>query len=100
MLIKKSADLRYSDITPKSVYLSRRNFLATVPAAALAAHELLSPTRGLAGTNLGNLVKSPFSTDEKQNTLDQVSHYNNYYEFGPQKNQPAEYAANFKTSPW
>jgi sulfoxide reductase catalytic subunit YedY len=100
MLIKKPADLRYSEITPKSVYLNRRNFLASLPAAALAGRELLSPSKALAGTKLPNLAKSAFSTDEKQNTFDQVTHYNNYYEFGTQKDQPAKYAANFKTEPW
>ena len=100
MLIKKPADLRYSETTPKSVYMNRRKFLASVPAAALAVRELLSPSRVLATTKLPDLVKSPLSTDEKQNTLDQVTHYNNYYEFGTQKDQPAKYAANFKTDPW
>ena len=101
MLIKKSADFRYSEITPKSVYLNRRKFLAGIPAAFLAGRELLSPSgRALAGTKLANLVKSPFSTTEKQNTYDQVSHYNNFYEFGTRKDQPAQNATNFKTDPW
>jgi len=82
MLIKKADDLRYSDVTPKSVYLNRRKFLAAIPGAALLGRELLSPASGLAGTQFPNLVKSPFSTDEKQNTLDQVSYYNNFCEFG------------------
>ncbi|HLK62128.1 MAG TPA: protein-methionine-sulfoxide reductase catalytic subunit MsrP [Bryobacteraceae bacterium] len=100
MLIKKPADIRYSEVTPKSVYLNRRRFLAAVPGAALAARELLSPTRGLAETKFGGLAKSPFSTDEKLNTLDQVSHYNNYYEFGTRKDEPAKNATKFKTDPW
>src|ERR1035437_6859857 len=93
MLIKKTADIRYSEVTPKSVYLNRRKFLAAVPAALLAG-------RALAGTKLPNLAKSPFSTTEKQNTYDQVTHYNNFYEFGTQKDQPSKYATNFKTEPW
>ena len=100
MLIKKPADLRYSEVTPKSVYLNRRKFLASVPAAVLAGRELLSPSRGLAGTKLPNLAKSPLSTEEKQNTFEQVAHYNNYYEFGTSKDQPAKYSTNFKTEPW
>ncbi len=100
MLIKKPADIRYSDVTPKSVYMNRRNFLASVPAAALAARELLSPARGLAGTKLPNLAKSPLSTDEKQNTVEQVTHYNNFYEFGTNKDEPARNATKFKTDPW
>jgi len=101
MLIKKSADIRYSEVTPKALYLNRRKFLAGVPAAFLGARELLSPSqRALAGTKLPDLVKSPLSTSEKENTYNDVTHYNNYYEFGTGKDQPAEYAKNFKTSPW
>ncbi len=100
MLIKKPADIRYSEITPKSVYLNRRRFLASVPAAVLAGRELLSPSRGEAETKLPNLVKSPLSTDEKQNTIEQVTHYNNFYEFGTDKGDPAKNATKFKTDPW
>jgi sulfoxide reductase catalytic subunit YedY len=93
MLIKKSADMQYSEVTPKALYFNRRKFLAGIPAAFLAA-------RARAGTKLPDLAKSPFSTSEKENTYNDVTHYNNYYEFGTEKNQPAEYAKNFKTSPW
>jgi sulfoxide reductase catalytic subunit YedY len=100
MLIKKPAEIPYSDVTPKSVYMNRRNFLASVPAAALAARELLSPSQGLAGTKLPGLAKSPLSTDEKQNTVEQVTHYNNFYEFGTNKDEPAKNATKFNTDHW
>ncbi len=101
MLIKKPEDIRYSEVTPKSIYWNRRKFLAGIPAAFLAGRELLSPSaRAWAGTKLNNLVKSPFSTTETQNTYNDVTHYNNFYEFGTQKDQPAKYAQNFKTDPW
>jgi sulfoxide reductase catalytic subunit YedY len=101
MLIRKSQGLRYSDVTPKSVYLNRRKFLAAIPTALVVGRELFSPSaQALAGTKLPNLVKSPFSTTERQNTYDQVTHYNNFYEFGTRKDQPAENARNFRTSPW
>jgi len=93
MLIKKSADLRYSEVTPKALYFNRRKFLAGIPAAFLAS-------RALAGTKLPDLAKSPFSTSEKETSYNDVTHYNNYYEFGTSKDEPAEYAKNFKTSPW
>jgi len=101
MLIKKPDDLRYSDVTPKADYLNRRNFLAGVPAALLAGSELLSPSRrALALTKL-NATKSPLSTTgEKVNSFDDVTHYNNYYEFGTGKDEPVERAKNFRTSPW
>ena len=94
MLIKKPADIRYSEITPKHVYMNRRNFLAGVPAAFLGARELL------AGTKLPNVQKSKYTVGEKQNSYQDVSTYNNYYEFGTDKSDPAQYAKNFKTAPW
>jgi len=101
MLIKKPADIRYSEVTPKDVYLNRRNFLAGMPAALLGARELLSPSaRALAGTQLANVVKSKLSIDEKPNSYKDVSTYNNYYEFGTSKEQPAQTSQKFKTSPW
>ena len=50
MLIKKPTDIRYSEITPKHIYMNRRKFLAAVPAAFLGA-------RALAGTKLPNVQK-------------------------------------------
>jgi sulfoxide reductase catalytic subunit YedY len=101
MLIKKTADIRYSEVTPRALYFNRRKFLAGIPAAFLGARELLSPSkRALAGTKLPDLAKSPLSTSEKENSYNDVTHYNNFYEFGVPKNQPAEYAKDFKTTPW
>jgi methionine sulfoxide reductase catalytic subunit len=101
MLIKKPDDLRYSEVTPKPLYLNRRNFLAGVPAAVLAGSELLSPSRrALALTKLST-VKSPLSTTgETVTQVNDVTHYNNYYEFGTGKDEPADRAKNFKYSPW
>jgi sulfoxide reductase catalytic subunit YedY len=101
MLIKKPADIRYSEITPKHIYMNRRNFLAGLPAAFLGARELLSPSgRALGGMKLPNVQKSKYTLDEKQNSYQDVSTYNNYYEFGTDKSEPAVYAKNFKTEPW
>jgi len=101
MLIKKAPDFRYSEITPKSVYLNRRKFLAAAPAAFLAAREVVSPTgRAAAANSLGALSKSPFSTTEPVTSQEIVTHYNNFYEFGTGKSDPARYAQGFKTSPW
>ena len=95
MLIRKPADIRYSEVTPKALYLNRRNFLAGIPAAFLGARALRAAT-----TKLPNLAKSPLSTTEKVNSYNDATHYNNFYEFGTQKNEPAELAKNFKTSEW
>jgi sulfoxide reductase catalytic subunit YedY len=96
MLIKKPGDIPYSEITPKSVYLNRRKFLAAVPAAFLG----VSASRLSAGTKFPNVTKSKYSVDEKINSFQDVSTYNNYYEFGTDKDEPSNYAKNFKTQPW
>jgi sulfoxide reductase catalytic subunit YedY len=107
MLIRKASDLTYADVTPKSVYLNRREFLRAmgiVSATAVAGgsmFELASPSRtAYAGTKLTGLVRSPFSTTEKQNSYEDVTHYNNFYEFGTEKSDPAKNAKNFNTSKW
>ncbi|HKE21546.1 MAG TPA: protein-methionine-sulfoxide reductase catalytic subunit MsrP [Bryobacteraceae bacterium] len=99
MLIKNSNEIPYSEVTPQSIYLNRRKFLAGVPAAFLAGRELLSPSRARAA-KLENVGKSQFSTTEPPNTYDVVTRYNNFYEFGTAKSAPAKNAQNFKTYPW
>jgi methionine sulfoxide reductase catalytic subunit len=107
MLIGKAADLTYADITPKQVYLNRRRFLEAmgiVSATAIAGGRLLelaAPSEtALAATRFSGLLKSPFSTTEKENSYEDVTHYNNFYEFGTEKKDPAKNAQNFNTSNW
>jgi sulfoxide reductase catalytic subunit YedY len=106
MLIKKPADIRSSEITPMDVYLNRRKFMSGVGAAgaALAAGGFLSglaePQAAVAGDKL-QFVKSPLSTQgETLNTLKDITHYNNFYEFGEDKTDPAANSQNFRTTPW
>ena len=94
MLIRRPGDLCYSDITPKAVYLNRRAFLAAVPAAFLAARS------ARAAAALTGVTKSPFSTTEPVTPANIVTRYNNFYEFGTSKNEPAKNAQNFKTDNW
>src|SRR5580704_12563128 len=107
MLIQRKPELTYADVTPKDVYFNRRKFLQAMGLAGAAAFagknllELATPTRSIfAAGKFPNLAKSPFSTTEKQNTLEEVTHYNNFYEFGVDKDQPAKNAQKFRTSPW
>jgi methionine sulfoxide reductase catalytic subunit len=105
MLIRRSPDLTHADVTPKSVYLNRRKFLrdaGVVGAAALFGDklaQLASPRSAYASTKL-TATKGPFSTDEKITAPDVVTHYNNFYEFGVDKDQPARNSTRFLTSPW
>jgi len=107
MLIKKPADIATSEITPKSAWLNRRNFItgaAVAGAAAVAGfalRELGSPSVvSGANTKIDGLHKSPFSTTEPQTPYKDVTNYNNFYEFSTDKYEPAGLAKDFKTRPW
>lgn len=108
MLIKKAADLKESDVTPKELFLRRREFIAAagVTAAAVATNGFgMLESDEVAAQNpnaqkLTDLKKSPFSTDEKLNSYKDVTGYNNFYEFGLDKGDPAKYAHTLKTRPW
>ena len=107
MLIKKPADIKSSEITPKDLYLNRRQFIASVSTtaitagAALAGVDLLRPAgQARAAEKLPNIKKSPYSTDEKQNSFKEITTYNNFYELGVDKGDPAENAKYLTTRPW
>lgn len=107
MLIRRAPDLTYADVTLRDVYLNRRKFLKAMGLAAGAAlagaagTELLSPGETVfAGTRLNFTRNAPLSTTEKQTPYDDVTHYNNFYEFGTDKGDPALNAQSFRTSPW
>src|ERR1700722_19696271 len=111
MIIKKKLGLSYFDVTPKALYMGRRNFLMGLLATggAVAAYKELPGIVAAAGsggsgpTKLGNLVHGPYSkdnVDEKVTPIQDVTHYNNYYEFGTDKSEPSKYAADFVTTPW
>src|SRR6266852_7192579 len=107
MLLRKAPDLTYADVTPRSVYLHRRKFLRAMGVVGATASigkglfDLAWPSHtAFAGTKLAGLAKSPFSTTEKQNSYDEVTHYNNFYELGTDKTDPARNSKNFNISPW
>jgi sulfoxide reductase catalytic subunit YedY len=107
VLIRKAEDIRPSEITPKKLYFGRREFLAGVAAVGGAAllgrglTELAAPgVVARAGTKLDVRVNSPFSTTEKQTSFEDITHYNNFYEFGTDKYSPAREAQKLRTSPW
>jgi methionine sulfoxide reductase catalytic subunit len=106
MLIKKPADIPSSEITPKSVYMNRRKFMAgsaAVGAAALISgvSEVVSPSQRVraSGTKL-QTTKSPLSTTETPTAFKDITNYNNFYEFSTDKYGPADLAKHFKTEPW
>jgi sulfoxide reductase catalytic subunit YedY len=106
VLIKKPDDIKSSEITPEAVYLNRRKFIAMAGgaaagvlgsgtiASALACDSSASDGR----TSDGDVaLRQPA---EKPNTWEEITTYNNYYEFGTDKEEPAENARAFRTSPW
>jgi methionine sulfoxide reductase catalytic subunit len=107
MLIKKPNDIKSSEITPKDLYLNRRQFILAASATALSAGAALSgldlslsPQQVIAGEKLSDLHKSSFSTSEKLNSFKDITNYNNFYELGTDKSDPAENAKYLTTRPW
>ncbi|NDV13153.1 protein-methionine-sulfoxide reductase catalytic subunit MsrP [Crenobacter caeni] len=83
-----------SEITPEALWRSRRDFMRTAAAGALALW--LPPA-------LGAPLKAspgPFRASDKPNTFDEITHYNNFYEFGSGKEDPAQYAGRLTVRPW
>jgi sulfoxide reductase catalytic subunit YedY len=113
-LIRRRAHIDSSEITDEAVYLGRRRFmreaagLTTASALAAAAPGLLLPGTASAivndpaakGETLGGVVDGPFSTDEDPTPYKDVTRYNNFYEFGTGKRDPATHSGRFKPLPW
>jgi len=108
MLIKRPADIPSSEITDREGYLNRRAFIraaagtAAVAAVGGIAAETILKAQPPAphGAKLPNVKPSPLSTTDKANTWDQITTYNNFYEFGTGKDEPAKNAHTLKPSPW
>jgi sulfoxide reductase catalytic subunit YedY len=103
MLIGKPREVPYSAVTPKKAYLNRRRFLAASTGLALGsagALKILSTSALTAQRRKLPARASSFSASEKLTPFEDVTHYNNFYEFGTAKTDPAENAKNFRTSPW
>ena len=93
MSYRFKTDLKYSDITPRADFINRRTLIAAAGGAALA---------GAFGANAATIptVSSEYSVDLTPNSFEDVSTYNNFYEFGTGKDDPAKYAHTLTTDPW
>src|SRR6516162_7018951 len=107
MLIRKAQDIRSSEITPKRLYLNRRQFRASTAlvgaaaAAGVSVRNLIAPSsRAEASTKIDGIKPSSFSTKETITPIKDVTNYNNYYEFSTDKYEPAGLAKDFKARPW
>jgi len=92
MLIRRSSDIHQSEITPEGLYLSRRTF---IEAAGLGLAAAALP--GLGGLPRARL---PLEQADPLTPYQAITTYNNYYEFGTDKSDPAENAGALKTRPW
>jgi sulfoxide reductase catalytic subunit YedY len=106
MLIKQAPDILSSEITPEKLYWNRRSFIRAASGAAVG----LAGTATFGGTT-GNLLAAPqrelvdlrqsqFSTSDAPNSYDEITSYNNFYEFGLQKEDPKRYADELTIEPW
>jgi sulfoxide reductase catalytic subunit YedY len=114
MLIRRPDDIKSSEITGEVVFLNRRRFmgnatgLAAASALAAAAPGLLLPRGASAlvtdsaakGALLPGVTDGPFSTDEDPTSYKDITRYNNFYEFGTGKRDPAANSGRFKPQPW
>ncbi len=96
MIIRQPTSILPSEITPKSIYLRRRELITG--AAALGTMAWIGPDAARAAELAA--AKSPFSTDEPQTRRADATTYNNFYEFGTDKSDPAKYSSKFNPSPW
>ena len=90
MAYRFTPDLKWSDVTPRADFLNRRQLITGAMALGLA---------GPAAAKLA-YVPSAYSTDAAPNTLEDITAYNNFYEFGTDKYSPAKEAHRLRTRPW
>ena len=102
MLIRPAPDFRSSDITDEKLYLRRREFMKAAAVPAVAALTGFTPGAALASgqDTLPNVRKGVVSLNEALTPYDDVTTYNNFYEFGMDKGDPARNAKAFRTTPW
>lgn len=106
MLIRKPADIPSSELTDESIYLQRRKFMQHVVNTGIAGALLTSaPVLVFADdkdkyAKLEHIIPGRYSTDEEPTPFDDITSYNNFYEFGTDKEDPAANSGQFKPRPW
>ncbi len=108
MVIRKPNEIKSSEITDEQTYLSRRNFiraglLAGTTLATAGVYRFINPPppKPVITAEIQDIAKpTDFQTTEKLNTFEEITNYNNYYEFSTSKTAVARQAEDFITRPW
>lgn len=108
MVVKKPNEIKSSEITDEKNYLSRRNFiraglLAGTTLATAGVYRFINPPppKETVTAAIENIAKpTDFRTEEKLNSFEEITNYNNFYEFSTGKTAVARKAENFVTRPW
>ena len=108
MVIKKPNEIKSSEIMDEKTYLNRRNFiraglLAGTTLATAGVYRFINPPppKETVTAEIENIVKtSNYRTEEKLNSFQEITNYNNFYEFSTSKTAVAGKAENFVTRPW
>jgi len=111
MLIKRAADIRSSEITSETNYINRRRFIrnATLAGSGLLLstgcsnaedQDLPAASTGTSTTAGRQIQGTAYGENLEPNSLEDIMTYNNFYEFGLDKSDPARYSGDFKPQPW
>ena len=107
MIIQPHSDIDPSEITPREVYQGRRLFLCETAGLAWAGAGLglfgknvAAATSAGTGQKISGVLKTRYGLEEKPTSFEDITTYNNFYEFGTSKADPAEYAHTLRPRPW
>ena len=100
--MKKDASIRPSDITPKEVFEQRRQWIKLAAAGAfnIANAEFFGRQAFAQSNKLAATANPKYFLSDKLTSYKDITSYNNFYEFGTDKSEPARYAQSLKTRPW
>lgn len=108
MVVKKPNEIKSGEITDEKTYLSRRNFIragimAGTTLATAGVYRFINPPppKEVVTAEIQNIIQpTDFRAEEKLNTFEEITNYNNFYEFSTSKTAVARKAENFVTRPW
>ncbi len=104
MLIRKTPDIRSSEITNRALYVRRREFIrlgaAGFVGTAVSALAPVAEAQGSGRAKLPNVQKTKYTTTETWTPYEDITTYNNFYEFGIDKDSPSRYAGTLRPKPW